>query len=96
MYVLDTNVVSELRKARDDNADRNVTAWAIVVLPSTLFLSVISILELQRDTLLIERRDPAGRNAPGLAEQPCSACVRRQSVADRYRCSAPLCQSACP
>jgi predicted nucleic acid-binding protein len=59
MYVLDTNVVSELRKARDDNADRNVTAWAIVVLPSTLFLSVISILELQRDTLLIERRDPA-------------------------------------
>ncbi|WP_428491179.1 type II toxin-antitoxin system VapC family toxin [Rhodopila sp.] len=59
MYVLDTNVVSELRKARDGKADRNVTVWAKGILPSALFLSAISILELERGILLIERRDQA-------------------------------------
>jgi predicted nucleic acid-binding protein len=57
MYVLDTNVVSELRKA-----GRNVIARASSVLPSDLFLSVmsvISIMELERGTLLMQRRDPA-------------------------------------
>ena len=28
MYLLDTNVVSELRKARAGKADRHVAAWA--------------------------------------------------------------------
>ena len=58
MYVLDTNVVSELRKARG-KADKNVMAWAAAMLPSALFLSVITIMELEQGTLLIERRDPA-------------------------------------
>ncbi len=59
MYVLDTNVVSELRKAKDGRADKHVTAWAIGVLPSSLFVSVITILELELGVLLVERRDPA-------------------------------------
>ncbi|MGH8563635.1 MAG: type II toxin-antitoxin system VapC family toxin [Gammaproteobacteria bacterium] len=59
MYVLDTNVVSELRKAKAGKADKNVTAWAASVAPSTLFLSAISILELERGTLLVEQRDSA-------------------------------------
>ena len=59
MYVLDTNVVSELRKAKDGRADKHVTAWATSVLPSSLFLSVITILELELGVLLVERRDPA-------------------------------------
>jgi toxin FitB len=58
MYVLDTNVVSELRKAKDGRADKHVTAWAISVLPSSLFLSAITILELELGVLLAERRDP--------------------------------------
>jgi toxin FitB len=58
MYVLDTNIVSELRKARDGRADRNVAAWAASVPPSGLFLSAITILELELGVLLIERRDP--------------------------------------
>jgi predicted nucleic acid-binding protein len=58
MYLLDTNVVSELRKAHVGKADRNVKAWADSVSPSTLFLSAISILELELGTLLVERRDP--------------------------------------
>jgi toxin FitB len=57
MYVLDTNVVSELRKAKDGRADKYVMAWATGVLPSSLFISVITILELELGVLLLERRD---------------------------------------
>jgi len=59
MYLLDTNVVSELRKAKAGKADRSVVAWATGVPASSLFLSVISILELETGVLLVERRDSA-------------------------------------
>lgn len=58
MYLLDTNVVSELRKAKSGKADRRVTAWASGVDAMSLFLSVITILELETGVLLVERRDP--------------------------------------
>jgi len=57
MYLLDTNVISELRKAKSNKADKNVVAWANSVSASRLYLSVISILELETGILLIERRD---------------------------------------
>lgn len=57
MFVLDTNVVSELRKARTGRADGRVLAWAASVAASTLFLSAISLLELEIGVLMIERRD---------------------------------------
>ena len=59
MYLLDTNVVSELRKAKSGKADKNVEAWANNVSASSLYLSVITILELETGILLIERRDAA-------------------------------------
>jgi len=55
MYILDTNVVSELRKAK--KADQNVTKWAQPLPSATLYLSVISLLELEIGILLMERRD---------------------------------------
>jgi predicted nucleic acid-binding protein len=58
MYLLDTNVVSELRKAKSDKADKNVVSWANSVPATSLFLSVISILEIETGLLLVERRDP--------------------------------------
>jgi predicted nucleic acid-binding protein len=58
MFLLDTNVVSELRKARAGKADRNVAAWAVTIPVATLFLSAITIQELEIGTLLVERRDP--------------------------------------
>jgi hypothetical protein len=58
MYLLDTNVVSELRKARAGKADRNVTAWAAQVPLTQLFVSVVTIHELEVGVLLAERRDP--------------------------------------
>lgn len=57
MYLLDTNVVAELRKAKAGKADRKVTAWAESVAPSSLFLSAITVLELELGVLLMERRD---------------------------------------
>lgn len=59
MYLLDTNVVSELRKIRLGKADRHVAAWADQVEASDLYLSVISLQELEIGVLLAERRDPA-------------------------------------
>jgi len=57
MYLLDTNVLSELR--RRDRTDPKVAAWADSVHSSDLFLSAITILEIEAGTLLIERRDAA-------------------------------------
>lgn len=58
MYLLDTNVVSELRKAKSDKADKNVVAWASSVSATSLYLSAITVLELETGILLVERRDP--------------------------------------
>jgi predicted nucleic acid-binding protein len=59
MYLLDTNVVSELRRAKSGKADKHVTAWADRVPAASLYLSVITILELEMGVLLVERRDPS-------------------------------------
>jgi len=59
MFLLDTNVVSELRKAKSSRADKNVVTWANSVSAASLFLSSITILELEIGILQIERRDPA-------------------------------------
>jgi len=58
MFVLDTNVISELRKAKSCKADENVVAWAADVPPGALFLSIITVLELETGVLVVERRDP--------------------------------------
>lgn len=55
--MLDTVVVPELRKAKTGKADRRVVEWASGVAPSVLFLSVITILELEQGVLLIQQRD---------------------------------------
>ena len=59
MLLLDTNVISELRKARAGKADPNLTAWIQVVPAGSLYLSAIVIQELEIGILLAERRDPS-------------------------------------
>ena len=54
MFLLDTHVISELRKAR---ADSNVQARARSVPPASLLLSAASLLELETGILRLERRD---------------------------------------
>ena len=55
MIVLDTNVVSELRRPHRTNP--KVAAWADSVSPLDMFLSSITILELETGALLLGRRD---------------------------------------
>ncbi|MFC7279684.1 type II toxin-antitoxin system VapC family toxin [Paractinoplanes rhizophilus] len=59
MFLLDTNVVSELRKAKAGRADPNVVAWAAGAAASSMFVSAITVQELEIKVLLAERRDPA-------------------------------------
>ena len=59
MFLLDTNVVSELRKVRLGKANRHVAKWADSVDATDLFLSAITIQELEMGVLLAERRDPS-------------------------------------
>jgi predicted nucleic acid-binding protein len=102
MYLLDTNVISELRKARAGKADPNVSVWARTVPPASLFLSVIVIQELEIGTLLAERRD-ASKGAilrawlddqvlPSFAERtlPIDTAVARRSAALHIPDSRPI------
>jgi hypothetical protein len=55
MYLLDTNVVSELRRGK--RADPRVRAWAAASPEAPMFLSVVTVFEIERGILLVERRD---------------------------------------
>jgi predicted nucleic acid-binding protein len=58
MYLLDTNVVSELRKVRSGRADANVAAWAAGVDTADLYISAVTIEELEIGVLRAERQNP--------------------------------------
>jgi len=51
--------VAELRKVKAGKADPNVAAWNDDTVPSQAYLSVITVFELERGILQLERRDPA-------------------------------------
>jgi toxin FitB len=55
MYLLDTNVLSELRRGK--RAHAKVAVWSRAIHPMELFLSVITVLEIERGILLLERKD---------------------------------------
>jgi predicted nucleic acid-binding protein len=59
MFLLDTNVISELRKARAGKANAHVAAWARTAPAGSLYLSVMVVQELEIGVLLAERRDPS-------------------------------------
>ena len=59
MFLLDTNVVSELRKVRLGQADRSCRGLGDSVDATDLYLSVITVQELEIGVLLAQRRDPS-------------------------------------
>jgi len=59
IFLLDTNVVSEIRKERSGRADANVIRWAAEADPETLFLSAISLMEVETGVFMAERKNPA-------------------------------------
>lgn len=93
MYLLDTNVVSELRKVKAGRADPNVAAWARRVLTTELYLSVVTVQELELGLLLKERQDAAqgralrtwleGQVLPAFAGRilPVTVAIARQCAA---------------
>ncbi|MGQ0708708.1 MAG: type II toxin-antitoxin system VapC family toxin [Rhodoferax sp.] len=56
-FLLDTNVISEMRKIRLGRADAQVAAWAAQVQARDLFVSVVSLQEIEQGILLLQRRD---------------------------------------
>ena len=58
MLLLDTNVVSELRKVRNGRASSSFIAWEATVRSTELMISVITIQELETGVLRLERSNP--------------------------------------
>lgn len=56
-FLLDTNVVSELRRL--DRANPNVVDWATSVDAEHLYLSAVTIMEVELGAVQIARREPA-------------------------------------
>ena len=92
MLLLDTNVVSEMRKVRAGQADPHVARWTRGVETAMLYLSAITIQELELGVLLAERRQAAHAMAlrrwldqqvlPAFADRilPVDAAVARQAA----------------
>ena len=58
MYLIDTNIISEMRKIRHRKADPNVTAWVNSVNPNLFYTSIVVMMELQRGVMGKHRTDP--------------------------------------
>lgn len=57
MWLLDTNVISELRNP--DRSHKAVRAWSLQQDPELFFISVSTVLEIQYGALLLQHRDKA-------------------------------------
>lgn len=62
MYLLDTNVLAELRESKP-NVSPAVLAWAASVPASAQYVSVIALMEIEIGILRLERRTPPGGQA---------------------------------
>lgn len=59
MFLLDTNVISELRKAGDGKADANVVTWLSCMDATNFYISAVTVMELELGILRVGRRDTA-------------------------------------
>ena len=98
MLLLDTNLLSELR--RKDKADPKVLAWANGVYPNDLFLSAITILEIELGMLLKARTDPAAGEVlrTWIRAKRCCPLSKGASwpLTKRWQCGAPPCTFRTP
>lgn len=58
MYLLDSNIISELRKVALRRANNSVIQWFTGISHQHLYLSAITVMELNIGILRLERRDP--------------------------------------
>jgi predicted nucleic acid-binding protein len=59
MYLLDTNVISELRKAGNGKADPNVIKWLSDLDATRFYISAVTIMELELGIFRVGRRNAA-------------------------------------
>lgn len=59
MYLLDTAIVFELRAAKAGRTDAGLAAWAAAVPREDMFISALTLLELEEDAARLERKDKA-------------------------------------
>lgn len=91
MFVLDTNVISELRRGKP-NPSAEVRRWAASQPSHRLFLSAITLLELELGTQLLERRVPSqGAALRGWLTGVCEAFEGR--ILPFTQNTAPVCAS---
>jgi toxin FitB len=62
MYLVDTNVVSELRIKNSGKANQNVVKWSQSTANESLFISAITIMEIEIGILTLTRKDPLQGN----------------------------------
>jgi predicted nucleic acid-binding protein len=58
MFLLDTNVISEIRKVRQNKANENVVAWLSSVRKESLYANAVVLMEIERGILRLEHKDP--------------------------------------
>lgn len=59
MYLVDTGVVAELRNAKAGRTDPGLIAWAGGVRRHSLFISALTLLELESGAAVLAMKDPA-------------------------------------
>ncbi|MDR0627348.1 MAG: type II toxin-antitoxin system VapC family toxin [Bifidobacteriaceae bacterium] len=90
-FLLDTNVVSELRKQGSGRAHPGVVAWSDTLDDSAAFISALTLFELEKGVLLAERRDKG--QAEALREW-LDGTVRRRFAARVLPVDYPVCARA--
>lgn len=57
MYLLDTNIISEIRKLAKNKCDKNVADWVRSTSKDLMFTNAVVMMELERGVMSIERKD---------------------------------------
>jgi hypothetical protein len=59
MFLLDTGIVLELRKAKGGQSDAGLAAWAAALPRQKLFISALNLLEIENAAARLARKDRA-------------------------------------
>ena len=91
MYLLDTNIVSEIRKIRQGKADPHLSVWVTQTPANQMYISAITLLELEKGIMRIERKDePQGAILRTWLEQQVKPIFKGRILPfDEY--TAPIC-----
>lgn len=91
MYLLDTNVISEIRKIQQGKADPHLSAWIKQTPVNQMYISALTLLELDKGIMRIERKDqPQGAMLRAWLEQQVKPTFKGR-ILPFDECTAPIC-----